>query len=69
MSKAFIKAICSFLFVNSFGFHLFRWLNRNKLIILCYHRVTNKQEKDNVSIPGNCVDKYEFDKQMNFLKK
>lgn len=64
----YIKSILSFFFVKTLGFHLFRWLNKNQLIILCYHRITKSGDETTVSIPGNCVDEKQFDKQMNLLR-
>jgi len=67
--KRFIKNIVSFVMGRGLFFNLFRYMNRNKLLILYYHRIVKKEEASNVKDINMCADIDSFDAQMDFLSK
>ena len=66
--KNITKTIMSTLVGNKVCFHLFKNLNKSKLIILYYHRVIDKKELANLKSNDMSVDIDLFDDHMHFLK-
>lgn len=54
---------------NRLSFHFFRRINRNKLLILYYHRIVEKKEAKKVKEINMCTDIDSFDAQMELLSK
>ena len=67
--KVILKKIIGGAVGNKLAFAWFKQLNRKKLIILCYHRVAQKKEAENIRPKGMCVDVESFAHQMRFLKR
>jgi len=64
-----IKNLLGFLLGNSIIFRILRRRNKRKLMILCYHRVVEKDESDNIKINGMYTDIESFDREMKLLKR
>src|SRR5574337_373719 len=67
--KKFLKKFVSFIISNNFSLNLFRFINREKLLIIYYHRVVKKEELTDVKVRNMCVDIESFEAQMRFLKE
>lgn len=66
--KTTLKKKAGLIFGNKLIFSWSKHLNKGKLIILCYHRVVQKEEAGNIRPKGMCVDVESFAHQMRFLK-
>jgi len=69
MIKNKLKKFIGSLAGNDSVFNLFRYINRNNLLIIYYHRVIKKDELVNVKVKDMCVSINDFDAQMRFLSK
>lgn len=67
--KKFAKQLIEFMAGNTLVFNLFRFINKNKLIILYYHRVVKKEDLVNITNKHLCVDTESFENQMKFLSQ
>lgn len=54
---------------NNFIFNLLRYTNREKLLILYYHRITKKEDLVNIKLKDMCTDIGSFETQMKFLSQ
>jgi len=67
--KKQIKIGLAKLFTASGAYGLSRWLNRNRLIVIYYHRVVGKTEVIDENLSGMFVREDEFERQLRWLKK
>ena len=67
--KKKIKKGLANLFTACGGYTICRWLNRNRLIVIYYHRVVGKLEAIDDNISGMFVREDEFENQLRLLKK
>jgi len=67
--KSVLKKVIGVYFKHRAFTKLFMHFNRKKLLILCYHRVTEDNEAEDIRLKGMFVDIDLFDMQMAYIKR
>jgi len=65
--KTAVKKLVGLVTSCDIGFNLLRFVNKEKLLIIYYHRVVNERELVGVKLKDMCVDISAFEAQMEFL--